>query len=75
MNKQLSAYRMHIGAYGMTSFVTFRPTGRWKIVSGPYCDEAMFVEHHGWIFDEWVHENNIVFLPAESEQMFDCRAD
>ena len=48
------------------------PTGRWKIKTCAYYKNKLFVEHKGLFFKRWVSEDNIIFAPAEVEEIFTC---
>ena len=47
-------------------------TGKWKLVTDPSQDNVMYVEVKGWIFNHWVHEDNLIFSVACTEQIFTC---
>lgn len=55
-----------------TSYKPLMPTGRWKIESGPYYENCMFVEHQGWLFKSWISERSISFRPAVTRAVFTC---
>lgn len=54
------------------SFKPLNPTGRWKIVSGPYHENKLFIEHKGLIFKSWIAEDNIVFKCERKSIVFEC---
>lgn len=56
-------------------YESLRPTGRWKMESGPEQIGAIYVEHQGALFNRWIHEDSIVFSPKEEEEVFSCRAE
>ena len=47
-------------------------TGKWKLESGPYYTDKMFVEVKGWFLKHWVSEDNIYFLGEETSVEFNC---
>jgi len=67
-----AAYEKCIGEYGSYYYRVIKPTGRWKLETGPYGKNVMYIERKGWILRWWVHESNVVFLPKMSEQVFEC---
>jgi hypothetical protein len=56
----------------MIDYKPLKPTGRWKIESGPHYENRMFIEHQGFIFKEWISEHRIEFLPAKESRIFEC---
>ena len=61
--------------YGLISKKPLCPTGRWKIESGPYYRDKMFIQHKGRFFKRWVSEDHIVFAPAKSTEEFFCHRE
>jgi len=53
-------------------YVPLKPTGKWKLKSGPYDDNDMYIQHQGFIFTQWIHEDSIYFKPAIEEEIFTC---
>jgi len=58
------------------------PTGKYKIVNGPYHDNVIYVENRvhflfiiPWSRKEWVSERNITFLPKRTQEIFICKGD
>jgi len=61
--------------YGGWDYTELRPTGRWMIVSGPYCKNHLFIQHRAFLFFRfWVSEDDIVFKRAYSSAVFGCGA-
>ncbi len=58
--------------YGI-NYKELKPTGKWKIVSGPYYVDHLFIQHQGLIFRRWVSETMIVSLPKRQEKIFTCK--
>lgn len=69
---ELIAYREIMKEHWCTDYKPLNLTGRWKLESGPYYVNQMFVEHKGWLFKHWISENCIKFLPKETEHIFEC---
>lgn len=67
-----SAYIRKYDGYGFVEFKPLRPTGRWKIESGPYYEDALFIEHQGLIFKSWVSSSDIEFRATECSEIFEC---
>jgi hypothetical protein len=65
-------YFLVYGAYGMNTYVELNPTGRWKLESGPYYKNKMFIEHKGVVFRQWISEGCIKFLPKKETIIFAC---
>ena len=61
------------GDFGEIIRKPLNPTGKWKLESGPYFRDKLFIQHKGWLFKRWVSENSIVFAPAKSEEEFQCK--
>lgn len=57
----------------MTHYVPLKPTGKWKLKSGPLYRDRIFIQHQGRLFKRWVSENCIKFLPKEEETIFNCK--
>lgn len=71
--RPLVAYiKKHCGMSNFPSYYKLRPTGEWKLESGPYGKDVMYVRHQGRIFKTWIHEDNIEFLPDEETTIFNC---
>lgn len=70
-------YKVTFGHYGAVFFTRLRPTGRWKLSSGPHnAGLVLHVQHRGWIFHEWVDEDHILWRAPEGEVVNACsRAD
>lgn len=47
-------------------------TGKYKIQTTPYWTDKIFIEHKGFFFKRWIPEENIVFMPEESIEIFEC---
>ena len=54
------------------SLKPLKPTGKWKIESGPYYENKIFIQHQGLIFKRWISEDDIVFAPAPKKEIFTC---
>jgi len=61
----LKIYVRDMADYWGYRYKDFNPTGRWKIliVDG---DVHMYLEHKGWIFSYWYHEEDIIFTETET---------
>jgi len=68
----LVPYREHIGDYGFRWYTPLNPTGRWKLETGPYYTNHLFIEHKGRVFKSWVSESAIEFRPAEKTYVGHC---
>ena len=49
-----------------------KPTGRWRLTSGPHFKDRLSVEHQGYIFKRWVWEEDIFFSNAKTDNVFEC---
>ena len=65
-------YILEVGHNGVCHYKLLRPTGRWKIESGPYYERKMFIEHKGVLFKQWIPEASIEFKPREESYIFEC---
>ncbi len=53
--------------------IPINPTGRWKLETGPYYTDKLFIEHRSRFFlRSWIDEDNIKFRPAISSEVFTC---
>ena len=58
------------------SYKLLVPTGRWKIESGPFYKNRLFIEHERfrffglYSFTEWIDEDYIYFLSARATLFF-----
>ena len=59
-------------SYGGYLYKDIKLTGRWKLASGPYGKNIMYVEKRGLLFKSWVCEDNIAFKPARESHIFIC---
>lgn len=57
---------------GIVKYFRVYPTGKWKIESGPYYKDKMFVQHKGLIFKRWLSEDIISFRPKVTSTVFSC---
>lgn len=72
--RPLVAYiRGHYWMSVVRKYSKLRPTGEWKLESGPYGVDVMYVQHQGAILKTWIHEDNIEFLPDEETTIFNCK--
>jgi hypothetical protein len=70
---KIEAFRVVTGRYGMTWLKEFNPTGRWMIKYGPEWEgPIMMVEHKGWLFKQWISENNIRFGHRRESMILVC---
>jgi len=54
--------------------VKLNPTGKWKECTDRNGNTTMYIQHKGWLFKQWVHEDNIFFSKgSEKEQIFTCK--
>lgn len=67
------AYLQLVGDMGGYYYELLNPTGRWKIVSGPYDNKELYIEHKAFFFKYWYHSSNVVFKAARTESVFNCR--
>ena len=55
---------------------TYKPlklTGRWKVViDADGC--VIYVEHKHWLFNQWIHEDDIVIRPAPLNVINNCNS-
>ncbi len=65
-------YIEEMGDMGALYYRPLRTTGRWKIKTGPYYCQHLFIEHKGLIFKKWVSESIIYFKHEETETIFSC---
>ena len=72
MSKIESAYIRSFNNEGGICYLPLKPTGRWKIESGPYYEDKMFVEHQGLFFRRWIDDICIDFKPELQSQTFVC---
>lgn len=49
-----------------------KPTGRWKVESGPYYVNRLSIEVKRFPFNRWVGEDDIVFRPERTREVVDC---
>ena len=48
-------------------------TGKWALDRRPgYTDYALFLEHQGWLFKRWIHEDDIEIRPAPHSVIMEC---
>lgn len=47
-------------------------TGRWKIQSGPYYKNMVFIEYKVFIFKHWAREDSIEFRSEIKSAIFEC---
>lgn len=77
MGNELIAYYKTYGDYGYTYYHKLRLTGKWKIESGPYYENKMFIQHKLRVmfipFTARIDEDEITFLPREESIIFNCR--
>ena len=57
---------------GIVKCLPVYPTGKWKIESGPYYKDKMFIQHKGLIFKRWLSEDIISFRPKVTSTVFSC---
>ena len=57
----------------VTKYERLYPTGKYKIESGPYYQDKIFVQHKGWFFKHWIDEDDIFFFPEETSKTFTCK--
>jgi hypothetical protein len=57
------------------SYTILKPTGRWRMESGSYGKDDIFVEHQTfiWFIKWWIHEDDIHFLPEPEVIQFNCK--
>ena len=67
----------YIIKYGDDGFYydLLKPTGRWKLESGAYGENRMYIQHRGIFFKCWIHEDRISFRPAPRTIEFNCKED
>ena len=73
MKGKIIPYIESMGDMGALHYKPLIPTGKWKYESGPNFKDLIFIEHRGLIFKWWICENNIVFAPERSTEIFECR--
>lgn len=65
-------YIEEYGEYGIVNYRPLNPTGRWKIESGPYYKNKLFIEHKGFVFKSWISEAAITMKPKQEIAIFEC---
>jgi hypothetical protein len=71
--KKLVPYFIEMEPEWGYSLHLLKPTGKWKLVNGPYEDNMIYVQHKGLIFKRWIREDDIKFYPEQTEEIFNCR--
>lgn len=72
--KQHILYEIRISHYGGAYYHPVRPTGRWKIRTGPnheHCSE-LFIECKGFLRNTWISERGLLIAPKEQTTVFEC---
>jgi hypothetical protein len=48
-------------------------TGKWALDRRPgYEEYTLFLEHKGWFFERWIHEDDIEIRPAPHSVIYEC---
>ena len=68
-------YREIMGAGWATHLKPLYPTGRWKLVTNPYYENELYIEHQGFLFKSWWPESQLRYARVKTETVFNCTGE